>query len=69
MPADPHKFHIKKAKGRITALFEFSEAGKLMGIFLNSQNDEDQTILEKGLSDLLRPQKFNLLKRLFRSNR
>jgi hypothetical protein len=56
---------MKKASQKITALFEFNCYGSLTGIFLNSQDDVDQKILERGLSDLLKPQKFGWVKRLF----
>jgi len=58
---------MKKAKGRITALFEFNQSGDLKAFFLNAENEQDQKVLQRGLSDLLKPQKFTLLKRLFRS--
>jgi hypothetical protein len=46
------------AKGRITALFEFTSTVTLKGVFLNAGSEADQAILQKGLSDLLKPQKF-----------
>ena len=55
-----------KAKNRITAVFEFSPNGNLRAVFLNAENENDEAILQHGLSRLLQPQKFTLLKRLFR---
>jgi len=55
----------RKATGKLTALFEFNSYGSLTGIFLNSQSEDDQKILERGLYDLLKPQKFGWIKRLF----
>lgn len=55
-----------KAKGVISAVFEFSETGGLKAIYLNAENDQDQIVLEKGLSRLLKPEYFGWLKRLFR---
>ncbi len=57
-----------KAKAKITALFEFSSMGTLKGIFLNAEDEQDQAVLEKGLSRLFRPNYFHLLKRLFRND-
>ena len=54
-----------KAKGRITALFEFNSTGRLKGVFLNAGSEADQTILQKGLSHLLKPGKVGLVRRLF----
>jgi hypothetical protein len=56
-----------KAKSEITAVFQFNPIGDLKAIFLNAENEQDQKVLQRGLSDLLKPQKFTLLKRLFRS--
>jgi hypothetical protein len=55
-----------KANEKISVLLEFSQAGNLKGIFLNANTEYDQIILQRGLSDLLKPEKFSLLKRLFR---
>ena len=54
-----------KAKSRISALFEFNSYGALKGIYLNAIDEDDQQVLQKGLSSLLRPEKFSSLKRLF----
>jgi len=56
---------MKKSSEKITALFEFNPYGALKGVFLNAANEGDQQILQRGLSDLLKSQKFSLLKRLF----
>jgi len=56
-----------KAKSEITAVFQFNPIGDLKAIFLNAENENDEAILQRGLSNLLKPQKFTLLKRLFRS--
>jgi hypothetical protein len=56
----------KKAKNPISAVFEFSDLGNLKAIFLNSSTEEDEKILQRGLSQLLKPQKFSYLKGLFR---
>ena len=56
---------MKKAKGRITALFEFNQSGDLKAFFLNAENEQDQKVLQRGLSDLLRPGKMGLVRRLF----
>ena len=56
---------MKKSCEKISALFEFSKTGRLKAIYLNAEGDGDQKVLEKGLTDLLKPQKFSLLKRLF----
>lgn len=63
------KNQYKRARHQISAVFEFSERGNLKAIFLNSSTEEDEKILEGGLSQLLKPQKLNFLKGLFRSNR
>ena len=55
-----------KAKSEITAVFQFNPIGDLKTIFLNAESEQDQKVLQRGLSDLLKPQKFTLLKRLFR---
>ena len=57
---------MKKAKGKITALFEFSQSGNLKSVFLNAETEHDEAILQRGLSHLLKPEKFSSLKRLFR---
>jgi len=56
---------MKKAKGRITALFEFNQSGDLKAFFLNAENENDEAILLSGLSNLLRPEKMGLVRRLF----
>ena len=56
----------RKAKEKISALFEFTQTGRLKAIFLNAENEGDQKILEQGLFVLLKPKKFSSLKRLFR---
>ena len=56
---------MKKAKGRITALFEFNQSGDLKAFFLNAENENDEAILLSGLSNLLRPGKVGLVRRLF----
>ena len=55
-----------KAKARISAVFEFSPNGNLRAVFLNAENENDQEVLQRGLSHLLKSEKFNLLRRLFR---
>lgn len=55
----------KSARSGISAIFQFSKSGALKSIYLNAEGEADQKILERGLNDLLRPQKFNLLRRLF----
>ena len=55
-----------KAKGRITAVFEFSQTGRLKGIFWNAESEEDQAILERGLARLLKPNCLDWLRRLFK---
>ena len=57
---------MKKSSEKITALFEFNDYGHLKGVFLNADNERDQRILEKGLTDLLKAQKLSLLKKLFK---
>lgn len=59
---------MTKSKNPISAVFEFSELGSLKAIFLNSSSEQDEKILQKGLSQLLKPQKFCYLRRLFRRN-
>ncbi len=54
-----------KAKGRLSAVFEFTERGLLHAIYLSSEDEQDQAILVKGFSHLLKPQK-GLLKKIFR---
>jgi hypothetical protein len=55
----------RAAKGEISALFRFTQSGRLKGILLNAEGDADQVILEKALQRLLRPQQFEWLKNLF----
>ena len=57
---------MKRAREGISALFSFNQQGQLKGVFLNSKNEGDQKVLETGLSDLLKPGKFFLIKKLFR---
>ncbi len=54
-----------KARNRITALFEFSQTARLKGVFLNAENEEDQVVLEKALSHLLKPEKLRFVRWLF----
>lgn len=54
-----------KAKSKITALFEFNSTGRLKRVFCNAGSEADQRILQKGLSDLLKPQRFEWVRRLF----
>ena len=54
-----------EAKANITAYFQFNRFGRLIGVFLNAENEEDQKILEKGLFRFLKPGHLNILKRLF----
>jgi len=54
-----------KAKSKITAVFEFSQSGNLKAVFLNAENEHDQQVLQKGLSNLLKPQRFEWVRRLF----
>ena len=54
-----------KAKNRVTAVFEFSPNGNLKAVFLNAENENDQEVLQRGLSDLLKPQRFEWIRRLF----
>jgi len=54
-----------KAKNRVTAVFEFSPNGNLKAVFLNAENENDQKVLQRGLSDLLKPQRFEWIRRLF----
>ena len=56
---------MKRAKGRITALFEFSQSGNLKSVFLNAETEHDEAILQRGLSRLLKPERMGLIKRLF----
>ena len=42
-------------KGKISALFEFTEAGRLKIIYLNAETDRDQDILWKGHLTPFRP--------------
>jgi hypothetical protein len=58
-----------KANEKISVLLEFSQAGNLKGIFLNANTEHDQIILQKGLSRLLKHEKFSLVKRIFRGIR
>jgi hypothetical protein len=57
---------MKKTKGKISAVFEFTSNGRLKSVFLNSETEEDQRILEAGLLALLKPEKFSSFKKLFR---
>jgi hypothetical protein len=54
-----------KARGRISGLFEFNSTGGLKTIFLNAESEQDQKVLQRGLSDLLKPQRFEWIRRLF----
>ena len=60
---------MRKLKNPISAVFEFSDLGNLKAIFLNSSNEDDEKILQRGLSQLLKPQKLGFLRGLFRSDR
>jgi hypothetical protein len=46
---------------RISATFRFYPNGKLKAVFLNTENDEDQEVLEKALEKLIRPERQNWL--------
>jgi len=54
-----------KAKSEITAVFQFNPIGDLKAIFLNAENEHDEAVLQRGLSNLLRPGKMGLVRRLF----
>jgi hypothetical protein len=54
-----------KAKGGISALFEFNSTGNLKTICLNAESQEDQKILEKGLAKLFKPNCIEWIRRLF----
>lgn len=54
-----------RAKERISALFEFTQTGRLKAIFLNAGSESDQKVLEKGLRHLLKPSFFDRLRGLF----
>jgi len=56
---------MRKSKGSISALFQFNQFGNLKGVFLNSETEDDQEILQKGLSELLKPAKFSFIRALF----
>jgi len=55
-----------KAKEELTAVFEFNPSGYLKSIFLNSQNDRDQVVLQRGIERLVSPFHLSWVKRLFR---
>jgi hypothetical protein len=57
----------RKARGKITAIFEFNPSGILKSIFLNSQDERDQFILQRGIERLIKPYHFSWVKRLFRN--
>ncbi len=59
---------MTKSKNPISAVFEFSKLGNVKSIFLNSSTEEDEKILQKGLSQLLKPEKLDFLRGLFRSD-
>lgn len=55
-----------KAQGTITAIFEFNPGGYLKTIFLNSRDDRDQIVLQRGIERLLKPSHLSWVKRLFK---
>ena len=58
--------HPVKAQGEIRAVLEFNPNGDLKNIFLNSQDDRDQFILQRGIERLIRPYHFGWVRRFFR---
>ncbi len=56
---------MKKARDPITATLDFSRYALLRQILLNSENEEDEAVLLKGISHVLRVDR-SLLKRIFR---
>jgi len=56
---------MREASNKISAVFQFNRYGLLTGIFLNSENEKDQAILVKGISEVLKPNR-NLLRKIFR---
>lgn len=59
---DPHP---QKAQERITAVFQFNSSGYLKTIFLNSRDDRDQIVLQRGIERLFKPSHLSWVKRLF----
>ncbi len=55
-----------KSKAKITAVFEFTEAGFLKRVFLNARTDEDAAVLERAIARLIDPSHFGWLRRLIR---
>lgn len=53
-------------ESKLTAVFEFTEAGYLKAIFLNAENEKDQETLERALDRLFKPDHFRWIKRLFK---
>lgn len=61
-----HPSNPTKAKEKITAVFEFNQNGYLKSIFLNSQGERDQLILERGIERLMKPSYLGWVRRLFK---
>jgi hypothetical protein len=61
----PKKYR-RKSKARITAHLEFSDTGYLKCIYLNSETEEDQKILERALKRLFKPDHVLWIRRILR---
>jgi hypothetical protein len=55
-----------QAKEKISAVFEFTLTRRLVKVFLNSENDQDQLVLQRGIERLVRPSYLSWIRRLFR---
>jgi len=54
-----------KATKEISAVFKFNPTGKLERVLLNSESDQDQLVLQRGIERLVRPSYLSWVRRLF----
>ena len=55
----------KTSKDKISAVFEFTNTGRLKAVYLNARSVQDQDVLEKGLDRIINPTHLSWFKRLF----
>jgi hypothetical protein len=51
---------------KLSAVFEFTEAGYLKAILLHAESEKEQATLERALDRLFKPRQFAWIKRLLR---
>ncbi len=55
-----------KARETISAVFEFTLTGRFTKIFLNSENEKDQLVLQRSVESLVKPSNLSWVRGLFR---